>query len=280
MLLQTKLSSQSIGVGSRCRYYFCGIKPPIYAEGSCTSGGITVIHRDAVQKAFFSFAKTTLNTHYSCENYELSKFKRPLNKFPPNHQRTRPRHGNIAVISFSSSKENATTQAADAATNTNATDAATNVDGNLGVPPLSAQCIKPRAIFPWRHSPHPLPRLVVPRIPDKSGLEDDENDDSEDSAKKDGDRVNFKEEILESDYFKKGGPLGPGWPSPMDPWFRASTFASSMHVYGLPWYAIVLPWMRNEWIDEMEWSFCEAFALGVKGMIEDTYRLNNSECQS
>ena len=82
---------------------------------------------------------------------------------------------------------------------------------------------------------------------------------------------NYVDEILESEYFTKGGPLGPGWPSPMDPWFRASLFASSMHVYGVPWYSIIFPWTRNEWIDEMEWSFCEAFSMGVNGMIEDTY---------
>mmetsp|Transcript_27744 Transcript_27744/g.58303 ORF Transcript_27744/g.58303 Transcript_27744/m.58303 type:complete len:529 (-) Transcript_27744:63-1649(-) len=275
MLLRRKLSAHVLGgFGSRCHHYLCG-KLPIQMDASCTIG-ITIIQKASVRKAF-NFAERSSARISSYAKFEFSKYRSPLNKSSQIFQPIPPRNVDIAVVSFSSARENATTQVADAASTTSATDAATNVDSNLKIPSLSAQCVKPRATFPWRHSPHPLPRLVVPRISDTSGLEGDENDDSEDSAKNDGDKNNLKEEILESDYFKKGGPLGPGWPSPMDPWFRASTFASSMHVYGLPWYAIVLPWMRNEWIDEMEWSFCEAFSMGVRGMIEDTYCLDNGK---
>ncbi|KAL7449301.1 hypothetical protein ACHAWC_001374, partial [Mediolabrus comicus] len=132
---------------------------------------------------------------------------------------------------------------------------------------ITAQVIKPRPIFPWRSSPYPLPRLVMPK---RSASKDDSNDNESNATTTD------EEEYYDSDYFTKGGPLGPGWFSPMEPWFRGALYANSMHILGLGWLQIVLPWKRKEWEENMEWCFCEAFLRGVNGMIYDTYMIN--EC--
>ncbi len=132
---------------------------------------------------------------------------------------------------------------------------------------ITAQVIKPRPIFPWRSSPYPLPRLVMP----KRSTSKDDSDDNESNA-----TTTDEEEYYDSDYFTKGGPLGPGWFSPMTPWFRGVLYANSMHILGLGWLQIVLPWTRKEWEENMEWCFCEAFLRGVNGMIYDTYMIN--EC--
>lgn len=132
---------------------------------------------------------------------------------------------------------------------------------------IAAQVIKPRPIFPWRSSPYPLPRLVMP----KRSTSKDDSDDNEGNA-----TTTDEEEYYDSDYFTKGGPLGPGWFSPMTPWFRGVLYANSMHILGQGWLQIVLPWTRKEWEENMEWCFCEAFLRGVNGMIYDTYMIN--EC--
>ncbi|KAL7454344.1 hypothetical protein ACHAWC_005984 [Mediolabrus comicus] len=133
---------------------------------------------------------------------------------------------------------------------------------------IAAQVIKPRPIFPWRSSPYPLPRLVMP----KRSTSKDDSDDNESNA-----TTTDEEEYYDSDYFTKGGPLGPGWFSPMEPWFRGALYAYSMHiVLGVGLLQIVLPWKRKGWEENMEWCFCEAFLRGVNGMIYDTYMIN--EC--
>ena len=126
----------------------------------------------------------------------------------------------------------------------------------------TAKVIKPRPIFPWRSSPYPLPRLVIPTRTKDS---DDE-------------RIHMTdEEYFDSDYFTKGGPLGPGWFSPMDPWFRAVLYANSMHILNVSWLSIILPWTRRQWVETMEGSFCDAFLKGLNGMIYDTYVLDESD---
>lgn len=114
---------------------------------------------------------------------------------------------------------------------------------------LAARLIKPKPLFPWRHSPHPLPRLIRPA-------------DSQDGAK-----------YYESDYYAKGGHLGPGWPGPMPSWFRIACQANSMRLLGLPYSSMLVPWTRNAWLHDMEDAFCDAFGKGVNGLIMDTYSM-------
>lgn len=127
---------------------------------------------------------------------------------------------------------------------------------------LAAKLVKPKPIFPWRHSPYPIPRLVKPDINNKTDDRDGRH------------RRETSEDVYESDYYTKGGPLGPGWPSPMESWFRAALYANSMNLLGASWMSIIFPFTRKEWIHEMEWAFCDAFSKGVKGMLEGTYSIN------
>ncbi len=83
----------------------------------------------------------------------------------------------------------------------------------------TAKVIKPRPLFPWRSSSYPLPRLKMPTRNNKSPKHD-----SDEASEQISD-----EEYYDSDYFTKGGPLGPGWFSPMEPWFRGALYANSMH---------------------------------------------------
>jgi len=131
---------------------------------------------------------------------------------------------------------------------------------------LAATCVQPRPIFPWRSSPDPLERLRMPVKP--TSYSDDEMDDEE---------KNDLEEYFASDYFTKGGPLGAGWFSPMEPWFRGVLYANSMRALGVSWPSIIMPWTRKDWENDMEGNFCHAFSNGVNGMIEDTYILAENE---
>jgi hypothetical protein len=128
---------------------------------------------------------------------------------------------------------------------TEATDA--TVENTDEKPKLAANLIEPKPLFPWRHSPHPLPRLIPP---DKS---------------KGG--MNY----YESDYYTKGGHLGPGWPRPMEPFFRAASQACCMWLLGLKFPSMLVPWITSAWIHDMEDAFCDAFGKGVNGLILGTY---------
>ena len=132
---------------------------------------------------------------------------------------------------------------------------------------IAAKLIQPRPLFPWRSSPHPLPRLVLP--PRNNTTDGGDADKSSQQSISD-------EEYYNSDYFTKGGPLGPGWFSPMESWFRGVLYANSMHLLNVSWFSILVPWSRKEWEEEMEWCFCQAFLRGVNGMIHDTYMLDDN----
>lgn len=116
---------------------------------------------------------------------------------------------------------------------------------------LEASVIKPKLLFPWRHSPHPLPRLSPPDESDSFGYYD-------------------------SEYYTKRGHLGPGWPQPMPSWFRTACQANSMRLLGLTYASMLLPWSRMAWIHEMEDAFCDAFGKGVNGVILDTYSMDGA----
>ncbi|KAL7540373.1 hypothetical protein ACHAWF_006665 [Thalassiosira exigua] len=143
-----------------------------------------------------------------------------------------------------------------------ASDDAITVDGTLVTKSgLAAQCLQPRPIFPWRSSPDPLERLRRPEKPSADSSDTDE----ETNARLD--------EYYESDYFTRGGPLGPGWPSPMESWFRGALYANSMNLLGVSWLSVLMPWTRKDWEHDMELGFQHAFISGVNGMIENTYTL-------
>ncbi|KAL7541162.1 hypothetical protein ACHAXR_013150 [Thalassiosira sp. AJA248-18] len=142
---------------------------------------------------------------------------------------------------------------------------------------LAAQCVQPRPIFPWRSSPYPLERLTIPVKPTTNSISNNDDTDNQDGMEQDNARL---EEYYASDYFTKGGPLGPGWVSPMEPWFRGVLYANSMHLLGVSWPTILIPWTRKHWVDDMEWNFCNAFSSGVSGMIEDTYILPENDDSS
>lgn len=143
-----------------------------------------------------------------------------------------------SISSSSLRHDKATTDAA-----TEATDATLNEARKSDV---AANVIKPKPLFPWRHSSHPLPRLVVPPN---------------------------TEDYYESEYHTKGGHLGPGWPYAMPTWFRMACQANSMRLLGLTYVSMLMPWSRRAWIREMEDAFCDAFWRGVQGVILDTYAM-------
>ncbi|KAL3790564.1 hypothetical protein ACHAW5_006542 [Stephanodiscus triporus] len=158
---------------------------------------------------------------------------------------------------------------ADAASSGAAADDAIAADDGAGsddageLSGLRARCLPPRPIFPWRSSPYPLPRLVGPTMSRGGGGEEGD----------DPDRLLHRAIGAHHDgeYFARGGPLGPGWPSPMEPWFRGALYLTSMNLLGLSWPYVIMPWTRRDWERDMEWGFCHAFSNGVNGMIEDTY---------
>ncbi len=160
-------------------------------------------------------------------------------------------------------KANASTDATSEATD----DAIAGDDGAAEkLSGLEARCLPPRPIFPWRSSGDPLPRLVRPAGPaGGAGY----------GRRRGGDRESAA--YYDCEYFSRGGPLGPGWPSPMEPWFRGALYLTSMNLLGLSWPSIILPWTRREWEREVGWAFCNAFSNGVNGMIEGVYRLPPSD---
>ena len=169
-------------------------------------------------------------------------------------------HKRLLVTEDTTSSTNKTAAGDDALT----VDGKTSTDCNNNT---TAKLIQPRPLFPWRSSPYPLPRLVMPTRNNTSPKEDGSDETSQ--------QIISDEEYYDSDYFTKGGPLGPGWFNPMEPWIRGVLFANSMHLLNVSWLSIILPWTRKEWVEEMEWCFCEAFLRGVNGMIYDTYMLDD-----
>ena len=183
-------------------------------------------------------------------------------------QHTRSNNDSIRLLSTG---ETSSTKTADAAAKTAGDDAIT-ADGKTATKfsDTTAKVIKPRPLFPWRSSPQPLPRLVKPERNNTTSPPDEDSGDT-------NEQISSDEEYYESDYFTKGGPLGQGWISPMEPWFRGVLYANSMHLLNVSWPSIILPWTRRKWVEDMEWCFCEAFLRGVNGMIYDTYMLDKSD---
>jgi len=170
------------------------------------------------------------------------------------------------------SSTNTSSSSSSDVTSNKATDDAITADGTVDETKsstLSAQCVQPRPIFPWRSSPDPLPRLTKPSKPSVNMHATDDVEIEKNNL--------MLDEFYLSDYFTKGGPLGPGWISPMEPWFRGALYANSMHLLGVSWPSIIMPWTRKDWEHDMSWNFCHAFSNGVQGMIEDTYILSRSE---
>lgn len=170
---------------------------------------------------------------------------------------------------LSTEDTSSTKTAAEAAAKTAGDDALTADGKTSKFSDTTAKLIKPRPLFPWRSSPYPLPRLVKPERNNTSPPDEDSDETSQ--------QISSDEEYYDSDYFTKGGPLGQGWISPMEPWFRGVLYANSMHLLNVSWPSIILPWTRRKWVEEMEWCFCEAFLRGVNGMIYDTYMLDESD---
>ena len=145
---------------------------------------------------------------------------------------------------------------------------------------VGAQYVPPRPIFPWRSLSDPLPRLQQPIKPTASIIpihkSDDGNsdDDANNESRNNNSTTSSLDEYYAHDYFTRGGPLGPGWPSPMESWFRLALYVNSMHLLGVSWPSIIMPWTRHDWESEMGHGFCTAFALGVRGMMEDVYLLS------
>ncbi|KAL3817192.1 hypothetical protein ACHAXA_007735 [Cyclostephanos tholiformis] len=198
----------------------------------------------------------------------------PLSTSPPRGPTwTMDRDRSSSSISSSSSSTTTTTTTTIRTTAMNADDATTVGDrvGAATAARFGAAVIPPRPIFPWRSESYPLPRLIRPRttsgggggIPayGAGGGGEDENDNTASHR--------------ECEYEARGGPLGPGWPSPMESWFRGALYLTSMNLLGLSWPRILLPWTRHGWERDIEWAFCRAFSNGVNGMMEDTYRLHD-----
>ena len=81
--------------------------------------------------------------------------------------------------------------------------------------------IQPRAIFPWISSSDPLPRLVQPAKP--TLVEETPNNDiQQDDTLEEDNNTRLLREYYDSDYFIKGGLLGPRWPSPMTSYFHGA----------------------------------------------------------
>ena len=134
--------------------------------------------------------------------------------------------------SCSERKYNATSDTASKITDD--TIAANANDATVQRAGLAAQCLRPRAIFPWRSSPDPLDRLIKPPKP-SFGV----NGEPDEIGKS-----RLVEDYLNSDYFSKGGHLGPGWITPMEPWFRGVLYGNSMLLLGESWPSILMPWTR------------------------------------
>lgn len=90
-----------------------------------------------------------------------------------------------------------------------------------------------RAVFPWRHSPSPLPRL----IPDDPA------------------------------YVEEGGVVGPAIP-PMPGYVRRIMHINAAAALDVPLWRAVL---TSGWEDELAEQFMFAFRMGVAGMLANTY---------
>ncbi len=202
-------------------------------------------------RAAREFIKETRCTCYRHSNYS---------------QQIRSNNNYIRLFTTGHTSSNKTT-AEDVATKTAGDDALT-ADGKTAseFSGTTAKVIKPRPLFPWRSSPYLLPRLVKP-------TRNPPGEDSDGNSQ----HISSDEEYYESDFYTKGGHLGQGWIRPMAPWFRMCLFASSMNLLIESWITVALPWKRKQWIEDMEWSFCDAFLRGVNGMIYDTYLLDEND---
>ena len=174
--------------------------------------------------------------YYSCLN--RSKAAKPVS----HEAYLTIHHRSISNSSSLHHYHNATNKAAATDATVEETDIKTKLEANV---------VKPKSLFPWRHSPHPLPRLSPP---DESG----------------------GIEYYDTEYYTKRGHLGPGWPQPMPSWFRMACQANSMRLLGLTYGSMLLPWSRMAWIHEMEDAFCDAFGKGVNGVILDTYSMDGA----
>ena len=93
----------------------------------------------------------------------------------------------------------------------------------------------PRAVFPWRHSVAPLPRLV----PDSY------------------------------EYFADGGSIGPSLPH-VNKIVRTALKWNSAAMLNVPIYKIML---FRGWEEDMAEQFAHAFGVSVAGMLANTYRV-------
>ena len=91
------------------------------------------------------------------------------------------------------------------------------------------------SLFPWRHSPAPLPRLV-PDTPE---------------------------------YTSQGGFIGPGMP-PLNKWIRGAMYCNAASMLNIPAYEILL---FRRWDEELAEDFRWAFQMAVAGLISNTYRV-------
>lgn len=209
-------------------------------------------------------------------NYTLAcselRFAGSCSRYSNNYSQQRRSNNNFIRLLSTAGETSSTKTAAEAAAKTAGDDAIT-ADGKTATKfsdTVTAKVIKPRPLFPWRSSPYPLPRLVKPERNNTTSPPDEDSGDT-------NEQISSDEEYYDSDYFTKGGPLGQGWISPMEPWFRAVLYANSMHLLNVSWPSIILPWTRRKWEEDIEWCFCEAFLRGVNGMIYDTYMLDESD---
>ena len=92
-----------------------------------------------------------------------------------------------------------------------------------------------RALFPWRHSPSPLPRLC-PGTPE---------------------------------YSSQGGYIGPGMP-PLNRWIRGALFWNAASMLNIPSYKVLF---FRGWEEEMASQFSWAFQMAVAGLLSRTYRV-------
>ena len=90
----------------------------------------------------------------------------------------------------------------------------------------------PRAIFPWRHSPYPLPRFI-----------------------KDTD-----------EYLQQGGSIGPSMPC-FPQMVQQIMFLQAATMINIPWYQILL--FGQE--EELSYAFSKAFELSIAGILAETY---------
>jgi len=202
--------------------------------------------------AFFIVARSTSAP-------SIGRRRRPLISLSQYYRRRRCRVVGFAPPSSreDEGKADASTDAATSRATHDAIAVEGTADEKLSTGLAGAKFVPPRPIFPWRSLPDPLPRLLRPTRPPAVGDDDDESVGG----------------YYDSEYFARGGPLGPGWPSPMEPWFRGALYLTSMNLLGLSWPSIILPWTRGDWERDAGWAFCNAFSNGVNGMIEDVYRV-------